>query len=69
MVKKMFKRLGTQITVITIAAVGVLVILLATFTILQFKSFTNNLLQQRSIAGERVLEATLTAQLDICCRD
>ncbi|MBE7004761.1 MAG: hypothetical protein E7425_10885, partial [Ruminococcaceae bacterium] len=69
MFKKAFKKLGTQITAFTVAAVGLLVILLMVITIMQFKSYSSSLLQDRSNAGERVLEATLVAQLDICCRD
>jgi methyl-accepting chemotaxis protein len=69
MTKTMFKRLGTQITVITVAAVTLLVLVLMVITITQFKSYSSSLLQERSNAGERVLEATLEDEISICVRD
>ncbi|MBE6910640.1 MAG: hypothetical protein E7474_13880 [Ruminococcaceae bacterium] len=69
MFKKAFKRLGTQITVLTVAAVALLVLLLMVITISQFKSYSSNLLQERSNAGERVLETTLASELNILVRD
>ncbi len=69
MFKKLFKKLGTQITVITIAAVAVMVAVLLVVTILQFKSFTSGILQDRSKAGERVLVATLDDKVSDCRRE
>ncbi|MBQ9460279.1 MAG: methyl-accepting chemotaxis protein [Oscillospiraceae bacterium] len=69
MFKNMFKKLGTQITVFTIAAIAVLVAVLMVVTILQFKSHSTGLLQDRSNAGESALETAVENQLSICCRD
>ncbi len=69
MFKKLFRRLGTQITVITIAAVAVMVAVLLVVTILQFKSFTSGILQERSSAGESVLETALNNEISTCHLD
>ncbi|MBE7007572.1 MAG: methyl-accepting chemotaxis protein [Ruminococcaceae bacterium] len=69
MFKNMFKKLGSQITVITVAAVTLLAAVLMVVTISQFKAYSNGLLQERSNAGERVLETTLSDEITICCRD
>lgn len=69
MLKKMFKKLGTQITVFTVAAVALLVILLMVISISQFRSYSNNLLQDRSNSGERVLETALSTELSTCHLD
>ncbi len=69
MFKKAFKKLGIQITVFTVAAVALLVVLLMAITIWQFRSYSNNLLQERSNSGERVLEAVLSDELSTCHLD
>ena len=69
MFKKAFKKLGIQITVFTVAAVALLVVLLMAITIWQFRSYSNNLLQERSNSGERVLEAVLSDELITCHLD
>ncbi len=54
-----FKRLGSQIILIMVAALAIVVALVLVISITQFRSFTNGLLQARSETGERSLEVSL----------
>ncbi len=69
MFRNAFKKLGTQITVFTVAAVALLMVVLMLVTISQFRAYSSNLLQDRSNIGERVLETMLESEFSICRRD
>ncbi len=61
-----FKQLGTQIIAIMAMALLIVVALVLVISITQFRSFTNGLLQARSVTGEAALEVALNTKIDDC---
>ncbi len=69
MFKNAFKKLGTQITVITIAAIVVFVAAMLAITITQFSSYNKGILQTRSQSGMSVLEDEVNFETDTVLKD
>lgn len=57
--KDLFKRLGTQIILLSIASLAVTVALVLTVSLIMFGSYNDSILVERSVIGMNVLENTL----------
>ena len=61
----MFKKLGTQIIVFTIAIVAVVIAVMIIVTVLSFNSFTSSIVEERAKIGMEVLENTIDNEVDV----
>ena len=60
----LFKRIGTQIMLISTAALLITVVLIVTVTILNFREYSNSIVVERAQVGMDVLQNNLDAELD-----
>ena len=59
----MFKKLGMQIVVITVAAIVAVVAIMLTVTLISFSGYNDNLLKEKAEVGEVALETSVENEL------
>ncbi|MCR4780662.1 MAG: methyl-accepting chemotaxis protein [Ruminiclostridium sp.] len=60
----MFKKLGLQIVVITVAAIAAVIAIMLTVTILSFSGYNDNLLKDKAKVGEAALKGAVENELE-----
>ena len=60
---KMFKKLGMQIVIITIAAIVAVVAIMLTVTLISFRSYNDGILEEKAKIGENALKTSVDNEL------
>ena len=60
----MFKKLGTQIVVITSICIAVVIAILLTVTVMAFRGYNDSIMLERAVVGMQVLEDKVESEID-----
>ena len=61
--KDLFKRLGTQIILLSVASLAITVAIVLTVSLIMFGSYNDSILVERSVVGLNVLENKLDEKM------